>query len=77
MFTIILFFIAIAGIGAGVWVIYEAVKHSQEIGAGGVAGALGVAVLPLLVGVVALSGATVVFAIEEARDSIVDALRGR
>lgn len=69
LFVTILMMLAIAGLGFGVFAIYEAVKHAHEPGAElGVLALLEMAVIPVLVGTVALAGASIVFAVDFARE---------
>lgn len=69
VFTVVLLMIAIAGLGFGVFAVYEAIKHAHEPGAEiGVFALLEMAVIPVLVGTVALAGVSIVFALEHTRD---------
>jgi hypothetical protein len=68
--SVVLMIIAIAGIGAGVWMIIKAVAYAGESreNGGGALMLISLALLPVLVGTVALAGVANVLAVDGARE---------
>lgn len=71
VFSLLLLIIAFAGIGFGVAVVSESMHHSGT----GFLAAVTVAVLPFMIGVIALGAFTIVITVESTRDDTTALLR--
>jgi len=74
LFTVVLFLIAVAGLGYGLFVGVEVAEHQERLGDAGVVVMLASALVPFLIGTVALGFVTVMLGIDRSRSEQLIAL---